>query len=168
MESCLGKRGIRSRGRSAASTLDTALTALYRSIEMSPDSQLGQSPPDSQLEKPIQLLLPARTEDHKTSNVGESVPFPDTEGKPPHTLLYGYYLPHQDLMCGNRGHALSARFTWKRYLGHLVPQPLDGVAVWTLNGGQAVVRTVVRNFFTGAYMVFDRFPLYGPMGTSER
>lgn len=207
MGNCPRKGASRHWDKKGASRLDSAFNALYRSIEMSPDSQLGRNPPDSQLERcvpgppaseknsedvricPHVSEVEMRTPLHSTAlhstplhstdvsdNVGgtdvaiaEDGPptFPDTSGKPEDTMLYGYYLPHRDLMVGNKGHALSARFVWKRNFSHLVAQPLDGVAVWTLRGGQAVVRTVIRNFFTGAYTVLDRFPSFGIISDSK-
>lgn len=181
MEKCLSFRGIPPLGQKTASPIDTALSALYRKVEMSPDSQLEQTPPDSQLE--AVSSVPRHVGGVECGEVERSgvecgaheigtpptcghasiVPptFPDESGIPAEPLMYGYYLPHKDLNVGNRGHALSARFVWKRYFRHLQPQPLDGVAVWTFKGGHTVVRTVVRDFFTGKYVVLDRHPATG-------
>lgn len=180
------------RDKTAASALDRALKGLYPGSQMSPDSQLGQTSPDSQLE-----LIPQvpghrhvggversgversgvecggveRGAHMHSTHVSDKVvgtdsasandmppTFPDTSHKPHDTLLYGYYLPHGNQMVGHRGHALSSRFIWHRRFKGMTPQPLEGVAIWTLPGGRNVVRVVVRDFFTGKYTVCDRFP----------
>ena len=84
------------------------------------------------------------------------VSFPDDSIAKLDKLLYGYYLPAQNLMLGDRGHALTSRFVWSRMMGKLKPQPMEGVAVWTDSSGQSTIRTVIRDFFTGKYVVFDK------------